>query len=131
MLELFDHRSFRAMADRLDVYSLSFGEGSPRAATNIESKSPLILSLSKDSSGTNHLSENKTAEQLLKNAFHDLYNEEKIKLISTDDLHYITLTHYYFSEKGTAQKLLQLLQYPPHHTINSNEVYQALRAPNA
>ncbi len=67
---------------------------------------------------------------LIKNALHDLYNEEKIKLISTQNQHYITLTHYYFSEKSTAQKLLHLLQYPPHHTINSNEVYQALRAPN-
>jgi exodeoxyribonuclease V alpha subunit len=88
------------------------------------SPEPLVVS------GINHSSESKTAEQLLKNALHDLYNEEKIKLISENNLHYITLSHYYFSEKGTAQKLLQLLQYPPHHTINSNEVYQALRAPN-
>ncbi len=74
--------------------------------------------------------EHESIELLLKTALHDLYNEEKIKLISANNLHYITLTHYYFSEKGTAQKLLQLLQYPPHHTVNSNEVYQALRVPN-
>ena len=74
--------------------------------------------------------EPQTCQALIKNALHDLYNEEKIKLISANDLHYITLTHYYFSEKGTAQKLQHLLQYPPHHSIDSNEVYQSLRVPS-
>jgi exodeoxyribonuclease V alpha subunit len=69
-------------------------------------------------------------ESLLKNAFHDLYNEEKIKLISTNNLHYVTLTHYYFAEKGTAQKLVQLLQYPSQHNFNINEIYQSLRLSN-
>lgn len=66
---------------------------------------------------------------LLKMAFHDLYNEDKIKLISTNNLHYVTLTHYYFAEKGTAQKIQKLLSQPGIANIDSNEVYQSLRAP--
>ena len=69
-------------------------------------------------------------EPLLKTAFHDLYNEDKIKLISTNNLHYITLTHYYFAEKGTAQKIQKLLTQPGIASIDSNEVYQSLRAPS-
>lgn len=66
------------------------------------------------------------AELLLKNALHDLYNEAKIKLISHDQQHYLTLSSYYFAEKGTAQKIEQLLQQPIQHTVDSNQVYQSL-----
>lgn len=71
-----------------------------------------------------------THEVLLKNALHDLYNEERIKLITVNNIHYITLTHYYFAEKGTAEKFLHLMKYPPHHLIDSNQVYQSLREAN-
>lgn len=67
------------------------------------------------------------SELLLKNALHDLYNEAKIKLVSLDQNHYLTLSHYYFAEKGTAQKIVRLLQQPIQHTIDSNQVYQTLR----
>lgn len=67
------------------------------------------------------------SELLLKNALHDLYNEAKIKLVSQDQQHYITLSHYYFAEKGTAQKIEQLLKQPIQHTVDSNNVYQSLR----
>ena len=70
------------------------------------------------------------ADALLKTSLHDLYNEEKIKLVSVATVHYITLSHYYFSEKGTAQKLLKLLEYPPHNAVDANQVYQTLRAEN-
>lgn len=66
-------------------------------------------------------------EQLLKNALHDLYNEAKIKLISDNNQHFITLSMHYFAEKGTAQKIEQLLQQPIQHTIDSNAIYQSLR----
>ena len=54
--------------------------------------------------------ENSKQHRLLKNALHELYNQDKIKLISHNELHYITLAQYYFSEKGVAQKLKMLLE---------------------
>lgn len=49
---------------------------------------------------------------LLKQALHDLYNAEKIKIITQDSLHYITHTKHYFIEYGSAQKIKKLLDYP-------------------
>lgn len=68
---------------------------------------------------------------LLKNALHDLYNESKIKLISDNEQHFITLSQHYFAEKGTAQKIEQLLKQPIQHTADSNEIYQSLRITGA
>lgn len=75
--------------------------------------------------------ENEQTDLLLKNALHDLYNEAKIKLVSHEQHHYVTLSHYYFAEKGTAQKIEQLLGQPIQHTIDSNQVYQSLRVVSA
>ncbi len=71
-----------------------------------------------------------TAE-LLKAAFHDLYNADKIKIISKDDLHYITHTKHYFTEYGTAQKIKKLMQYPSQISFNIDELYQQLRSPGS
>ncbi len=68
---------------------------------------------------------------LLKNALHDLYNENKIKLISYNQLHYITLTQHYFAEKGTAQKIEQLLKQPLQYMLDSTQIYQTLRVPGS
>lgn len=91
------------------------------------SQGHLYVELQELKQSTITLLELENADALLKTALHDLYNEEKIKLISTNNVHYITLTQYYFSEKGTAQKILKLLEYPTHQLINSNEIYQELR----
>lgn len=48
---------------------------------------------------------------LLKQALHQLYDEEKIKLISENDKHFVTLSKYYHSEKGVAKKIQALLNY--------------------
>ena len=40
----------------------------------------------------------------LKTALHDLYNTEKIKLVSPDDTHLVALTPHYYAEKGAATK---------------------------
>ena len=73
------------------------------------------------------LDEHSESELLLKNAFHDLYNENKIKLITFETIHYITLSHYYFAEKGTAQKIEKLLASPFMHPLDSTAIYQILR----
>jgi len=64
----------------------------------------------------------------IKNALHDLYNADKIKLITYEENHYVTLTHYYFSEKGVAQKMLALQDYPSQHTFDLDSIYTAMRA---
>lgn len=74
---------------------------------------------------------NDDVEQALKAALHDLYNEEKIKLITYQEQHYVCLTQYYFTEKGIAQKLTALIQAPPTKTFDTHAIYQQLRAPTA
>lgn len=63
----------------------------------------------------------------IKNALHDLYNADKIKLITYEENHYVTLTQYYFSERGVAQKLMALQDYPSQQTFDLDSIYAALR----
>lgn len=63
----------------------------------------------------------------LKNALHDLYNQEKIKLVTHQDVHYVTLSKFYFSERGVAQKIKTLISYPPRFQFDVNAIYHALR----
>ncbi len=67
----------------------------------------------------------------LKHALHRLYEQEKIKLVSLDNVHYITLSHYYFVEKSVAQKVLKLLEFPAKHTFDIHAIYNQLRVPIA
>ncbi|MCX5922712.1 MAG: ATP-dependent RecD-like DNA helicase [Candidatus Dependentiae bacterium] len=66
----------------------------------------------------------------IKNALHELYNSDKIKLISYEDEHFVTLTQYYFSEKGVAQKLQKLCDYPSNHPFDLDAIYASLRMPS-
>ncbi|MCX5925385.1 MAG: ATP-dependent RecD-like DNA helicase [Candidatus Dependentiae bacterium] len=63
----------------------------------------------------------------LKNALHDLYNTQKISLVSHNDAHYVALTRYYFAEKGVAYKIKKLLEMPPEHQFDINTIYQSMR----
>lgn len=49
---------------------------------------------------------------LMKNAFHELYRKDKIKLITHKEKHYISLPKYYFSEKGIEKRLKTLKEHP-------------------
>ncbi len=71
--------------------------------------------------------EQETIAQKLKLALHDLYNSEKIKLITHNDKHYVGLSSYYFSEKGVANKLRRLLEYPSSHQFDLDQIYKQLR----
>lgn len=66
-------------------------------------------------------------EDNLKLALHELYNEEKIKLISHNEQHFVSLAQYYYSEKNLATKLLSLLEQPSKHTFNLDHIYDNLR----
>ncbi len=68
-----------------------------------------------------------TAENNIKLALHEQYNTEKIKLVSVDEYHFITLSKYYFSEKNLAQKILKLQKHTSPHTFDLDAIYTSLR----
>lgn len=64
----------------------------------------------------------------LKHAFQELYTQQKIKLITHNDKHYVTLPQFYFSEKGIATKIARLnAPRTLEKTFNYDEIYQQLR----
>jgi exodeoxyribonuclease V alpha subunit len=63
----------------------------------------------------------------IKIALHDLYNQQKISLLSYDNKHFITKSQYYLSEKGVAHKILKLIGRPSDHSFNLDELYTQLR----
>lgn len=66
----------------------------------------------------------------MKMALHELYESDKIKLISYQETHFVALTQHYFCEKGVAQKVQRLKEYPSKHVFDTNAIYQQLRAPS-
>lgn len=66
----------------------------------------------------------------VKLALHELHDQGKIKVISYEDQHFVTLSQYYFSEKNIAHKLLKLMD-TAHNTVAQNfdidDIYQRLR----
>ncbi len=64
---------------------------------------------------------------ILKNAFIHLYDKEIIKLINYNQLHYITLVQYYYSEFGVSQRLLALINSTSNITLDIDSIYTQLR----
>lgn len=62
----------------------------------------------------------------LKTALHDLYNEDKIKIISKDEQHYITHTKHYSTEYGAAHTIQKIAQYPSHLAFSDDDITQHL-----
>src|SRR5579863_7866801 len=73
--------------------------------------------------------ESDTIQHTTKCALHDLYNADKIKLLTHNDIHYITLPSFYFSEKGIVHKLDKILTSPSHHTFDIAHVQKLLQEP--
>jgi exodeoxyribonuclease V alpha subunit len=65
----------------------------------------------------------------IRSSLYTLYNEEKIKLITKNNIHFITLTQYYFCEKGVAQKIRILCAQKPFNIKNVNTISQSLMVP--
>lgn len=63
----------------------------------------------------------------LKTALHDLYNSEKIKLLTHAEKHYVALSQFYYSEKGVATKIKKLNESPTLHQFDIDAIYQSLR----
>lgn len=66
-------------------------------------------------------------QHTIKCSLHDLYNADKIKLLTYEDIHYITLPSFYFAEKGIAYKLNTLMTYPSHHAFDISQIQQMLK----
>jgi len=66
--------------------------------------------------------------QHIKYALHELHNEDKIKLITYNDKHFLTTATFYHSEKSLATKITALLAYPSSRNFNSKELYDALQS---
>ena len=65
-------------------------------------------------------------QQTIKNALHDLYSADKIKLLTYENVHYITVPSFYFSEKGIAYTLNKLLTFPSRHVFDSATISDGL-----
>lgn len=63
---------------------------------------------------------------LIKTALHSLHEEQKIVLVTRNDLHFITRTQYFYTEKGIARALIALNQIPA-KTFDVHAIYTGLR----
>jgi len=63
----------------------------------------------------------------IKIGLHELYNSDIIKLITYDEKHFITLSQFYFSEKGVALKIKKLTQHPAKQVFDLDEIAEKLR----
>ena len=114
------HSLERVRAGIAHAVSVTVQEGHLYAELNaLKDKTIELLELDKE-----------TIEPVVKHAFQYLYSEEKIKLISVDNEHFITLSQYYFSEKGVANKIKRLMDSTTVlKRFDIDEVYASLRVP--
>jgi len=66
----------------------------------------------------------------LKAALHEQYEEEKIKLITNNDQHYLALPQFYFSEMGIAKKVRKLLTAKRTKKLDMDAIYNHVRQPD-
>ena len=66
-------------------------------------------------------------QALIKQALQELYRENKIKLVSYQEEHFITLPQYYHVEKGIAAKILKLKSYAPIQRFDFDLIYNQIR----
>ncbi len=67
--------------------------------------------------------------QNIKLALHELHEAQKIKVITHNEKHYITLSQYYYAERGVAQRILELTNKKSPHSFNIDAIYRSLQAP--
>lgn len=69
-------------------------------------------------------------QERVKEALYNLYANEKIKLISYQDKHFITSPQFYYSEKGIAKRVLQLIDHKNSHGLDIDKIYSEIRMPD-
>ena len=63
----------------------------------------------------------------MKSSLSNLYNNDKIKLITYQEKHFVGLSALYSSEKGVANKISQMLLAPIKHNLTPKSVYDSLQ----
>ena len=63
----------------------------------------------------------------IKLALHELHEAQKIKLLTHENQHYITLSQYYYAERGVAQRVLELMSKQTTHTFDTDAIYRSLQ----
>jgi len=66
---------------------------------------------------------------LLTTALHDLYNSDKIKLVTYQEQHFVTRSMFYHTEKQVAHLIQQLIQQKSNLDLDIQAAYHALRVP--
>ena len=76
--------------------------------------------------------ENLVHQSLIKQSLHQLYEKDKIKLITHNEQHFLSLPQYYFSEKGISNKILKFLDKKVENKkFDFDEVYNQIRKPDS
>lgn len=87
-----------------------------------------LLELRELTSNLLELPQNPHTEHLIKISLHQLYELQKIKLITYQEQHFIALSQYYYSEKSLADRLLILSKSINTLNLNFTQIYQKLQA---
>jgi len=115
----FEHDSLKRISSGL-LYTLSTLVSAGHLYGELESLKEKTVTLL-DLAATNETSHK------LKLALHDLYNSDRIKLISYEDKHYVALSTHYYAEKGIAHKVKKLIESPSNLSFDINNIYQQMR----
>lgn len=73
--------------------------------------------------------ESETTQITLKRALHELYNEDKIKLLTNQGRHFVTLPKFYYTEKNVAEKLKGLMKHKALKSFDLKKIYNQIRTP--
>jgi len=63
----------------------------------------------------------------MKLALHELYNSDRIKLISHEEKHFVGLSSHYHSERGVANRVQELLAHKSPLSFKIDSIYEQLR----
>jgi len=64
---------------------------------------------------------------IIRTALHELHATNKIKLITYNNEHLLSLAAHYSVEKALAKKIKELLAHPKEHTFDFEQIYKKLR----
>lgn len=73
--------------------------------------------------------DSETTQSTLKRALHELYNEDKIKLLTHNDKHFVTLPKFYYTEKNVSEKLKGLMKHKALKGFDLQKIYTQVRTP--
>lgn len=66
----------------------------------------------------------------VKTALHNLHEQQKIKVLSKNNEHFVTLTQFYHTEKNVAKLTQQLMESRSFLEFDINKIYEELRVPS-